>query len=98
MFPVLFTFYIQDVLKLKNNSCAKSLNIMSLCPYSYFSDSAHKAHLFCQHNTAVVACLALPYFSHIDSKRHDFREKKMFRTYNVYFYFIYKFGLKHFAF
>jgi len=47
-----------------------------------------------------MACPALPYFSTLSHRRHDFRrkKKKRFRLQNVCFDYLYNFFLKHFSF
>ena len=58
--------------------------------YCRFSYPTRKAHNFFAIKFSCVACLAVPYFSTLSHKRHDFMGKNVFNTKCV-FEFLYSF-------
>jgi len=69
------------------------LGILNVYLYSCVSYSAFKAHTRCY-----IIGPAVPYFSTLSHKRHNFRKKKKLLKMNVCFEFLYKLCLKHFPF
>ena len=64
--PVLFTFYIQGVLKLKNNSGAKGLNTAGDMDFGFLENlcfirqrSLRLANLFCRGSERVCVCMCV---------------------------------------
>jgi hypothetical protein len=71
------------------------LHILRVCPYPYLSSMQSTCVLL--QMLSSVACLALPYFSTLSHKQHNFWKKKIIQ-YKMCFDFLYNYCLKLFSF